>query len=284
MPLVPGNINVASILAVRNGLLTQVQAGYHLAHTPIVNPGSKRFTLVCGAEASDIATPFLTFNPTKAAFVDRQEINYRALKYELAGWRMYPFDNMDDYRKVIADRRSRGFIQEDSFNKHAERMIVMELQAIGVDKDSVRLKRDVWGNNIVLRFPWAYPGQRKVNRTITFISSDITNPPVWNPTLRALLFSGRVDAYYQKSAVDCMNSMDRYLLAIAGSVRNFMLVSAHTDNFPDPRIGRRLREILEPDFERDPRINMAYVPLFSPDDSTVWLNEYAWHVELFKRK
>lgn len=114
---------------------------------------------------------------------------------------------------IPAARRVLGFYPPTSDIEHR---ILLELKYMGVRKEDIRIfgsgRR---GEPVTINFQWAYPEQELKGYSITYIQADIRRS---EECLRKILDRG-VDIYYQRASGDTPLHYDKYIPAIAGSIR-----------------------------------------------------------------
>ena len=227
-------------VVVNNGLLSENYVGYAMAEKEFVNPDDRPLVGIYGGSGADISTFLPSTNAIRGYLVDQTVVNRERLKNCL----------QDNVTALSSEYKNKKFKTGYGWSRPSgladiETYIVMELDAMGVRREDVHILPNefsqIQGNEfwkkrsprgyyepVTIKFPWAYPGQEKKERTITFINADITNPVKYPKSLRDALQEG-IDFYYQRASYFIPSDYKRFIpvLLEGMSANGFLLTDEY---------------------------------------------------------
>jgi hypothetical protein len=246
-PLINKWLKVSKIPAVANGLMSERQAAYCIAHKGLINPNSKPITGLYFAAGPDIATPLLTFDPSEIVAVDDRKLELHGQEESFRSWQN-DFDGTIaalKFNKCIEFRRNYNYWMNPFCEQFGMNIIAYELHQLGVDLAQVRFRMNADGN-IEMDFPWAYPNRKPVMRRFTYIHADITRPKTYPESLKRLLVRGELNFFYQKCAMSCIESAEYYIPSIIGSITDSIVISPAIPATYDPKCDAMVLQLLSP--------------------------------------
>ena len=188
----------------------------------IVNPETEEKHVVYGCSGPDCSVMLAT-DAKEFTFVDCTLISYDEFAATLAQMR----DRWSEKALYESLKQSLYFWYQlklgaavSVYSKGKQKMekiagkFFFNLKSIGVDLDKVVLSSQN-GNQVRIDFPWQYHGADSPrNRTVTFVSADITKPQFYPPLLKEKLESG-FDIFYMKAAFFAPRHYPQFLPHIA---------------------------------------------------------------------
>ncbi|TAM38094.1 class I SAM-dependent methyltransferase [bacterium] len=236
-PLIPEAIDVDNIPAVKNGLLSPEQAAYFIAYKQRINPTSQNMKGINGAAGPSLVDTLLTFDATEVINVNIHDVVKSKLDDALKEWGEIDRDEIMQYwagndkevfwimHLALEWRRKAHYWNIEHISAFFERLIILELKLLGVPKEEIKIEGS--DNNIVIRFPWAFPGQAPKDRMFKFIWADLGEPLQYPSELQNILLSEKetIDFYYQKSAMELLDAADQYLPLMSKAVKKAILIS-----------------------------------------------------------
>jgi hypothetical protein len=197
-------------------ILSTDHANYCLAVKKQINPKSEDFKLVYGASGPDLSVPLLSSNATEILCLEKNKLDLNKLNEAfskgskaLYSTRYFPLDlhcglgYSPDRPQVFLEsaleaRAKNGYWLASNINNLGfERCLLIELDKLGIDFQEIKISSDNDGL-ISIGFPWAFPGEVKKMRKISFKTAQL--PEV----LDSIDFS-KVNAYLQKSGMTAQN-------------------------------------------------------------------------------
>lgn len=171
-----------------------------------VNPRLDTYVVAVGGTGPNISAPLLDTFFTKAYFIDTIEFSVDKLKkwHEPNNWHLYNATSKNAY---FGYKRSTGLIGTVTFEENPEERFILELKALGVNREDVKIDTDDKDRPVV---EFKLPGDNKI-RKIVFIHQDLLN---LDKKLHSEL-KGRIDAYHQKGVLMVTNSYGKYLSSIS---------------------------------------------------------------------
>jgi hypothetical protein len=164
-------------------------------------------------------------------FVDLTTISYHEFDQALGALRSRdPFVGEDvecrlqeSQAFVFMELKNGGSVSTYSDGKHKMNELALKflfaLRGIGVDLDKVVLTPYQKGTEVRVDFPWQYHGASSSrNRSVTFVTADITNPDAYSASLKAKLEKG-FDIFYMKASFFVPQYYPQFLPRIAKSLK-----------------------------------------------------------------
>ncbi|MFH1846136.1 MAG: helix-turn-helix domain-containing protein [Candidatus Omnitrophota bacterium] len=235
---------------VKAGLLHELYVEHDMAVKEIVNPDNKPLTVVYGGAGADISNFLLSTNAIKAFFVDKVEIDIeriQKLKYE--SWdkleqliEQVKTEEGESYR-AYKERFGYGITwgETEEEKKDLELLILFELKAIGVNKNSIRIRNNKGFPEI--KFKWTYLNGVQKQYSITFINTAIDEPEKYPKLLQDVL-KKKIDIYYQRAGNYIASNYEKFLPLIASKLKagGFLI----TDDFlPIGTSGSFLKKLVQ---------------------------------------
>ncbi len=207
-------IDPRDFVVVRNRLLSENCAGYAIEMKKIVNPNDQPIVGIYGGSGADVSSFFLSTNATQGFFVDTTAVHRESLE-----------DESLKNSVLEVEYKTRKFESGYALSYASTGMtsiefkVITELKAIGVTRnDIIILPKEFWERRfpdehnkpVTIKFAWAYPGQEKKERTITFIDADITAPLQFPGILKEVLQEG-IDFYYQRAGYWIASRYEKFI-------------------------------------------------------------------------
>lgn len=276
-------VNVGRLSLVKKGFVDESTAAIFMAHRVKINPEGKPLKGLYGAPAADFKGVLLATDADEVYMADQRLISAEKLRQVWEGSVKLDKLKANVFKKALEARRKAGWWHVNDFETLAEELIVFELKSLGVASDKVKIGVNSAGD-VIIRFPWAYPGARPRHRVFTYIGADIMKRPDERSLLHKLLQPGGVDFYFQKAAVDLMGKMEGYIPMIAEAAGKFLLISPTEPFLCNLGMGSRLAAILQPKFTLDQEVNGEYAKYFeNPEKWEEKKHPYDWYLEYWKR-
>lgn len=277
-------IQIEKISAVKNGLLSAVQAAYCVAYRSMINPHGKPYTVVYGASGPDIATPLLSCDPKMIVCVDVLRLHEGSLERAFSEWG----NNSDpseayEIKEAVKHKHDKYFWFGESVDIYLEHLLILELKKLGVSKSSIKIVRAEEGYTDI-HFKWAYPGEKTKERTVRYHHADLTCPSSYPPSLQALIKKG-FEVYYQKSSMNCIAEHGQYLSNMISGATKCLLISPTPSPKPGSEIDENVWQFLGQKNSRLNNVNEKYEPLFKAisESNVKDGNKYCWYMELWTR-
>jgi len=228
-----------------------------------VNPDLDAYVIAVGGTGPNISAPLLDTFFTKAYFIDVIEFSVDKLKkwHEPINWELY---NVTSKNAYFTYKRYVGWIDTNTFEKNPEERFIMELKAMGVNREDVKIDVDDKGRPVV---EFKLPGDNKT-RKIVFIHQDLFN---LDEELHSEL-KGKLDAYHQKGVLSVTNSYGKYLSSISEWIKpeGFLILNNYDkdEQFEDPEL----------------YINNQFVHyLHKMESSLLSTLNYGWKMSLYRK-
>jgi len=194
-----------------------------------VNLNLDTYVIAVGGTGPNISAPLLDTFFTKAYFIDVIEFSVDKLKkwHEPNNWQLCNASPRDAY---FTYKRFTGWIDTNTFEKNPEERLILELKALGVNREDVKIDTDDKDRPVV---EFKLPGDNKT-RKIVFIHQDLLN---LDKGLHSEL-KGKIDAYHQKGTLKLTNSYSKYVSSISEWIKpgGFLILNNYDtgDQFKDP--------------------------------------------------
>ncbi len=288
-PLVPEDIDIDRIPAVKSGLMSEAQAAYYVALKQKVNPESSSLKAVHGASGPNIIDVLLASDATDIVNVDGAYLSIWQLREALRTSKTGSFVSEGVKKAVLEakqEKRSQYFYRWENVQRALPELIVQELQLMGASHINI----EGVDNNVVITFKWAYPGQELKDRTVRFVgATDLTNVPTYPEALKKII-SGKepIDLYFQKSAMNVLKKDSQYLPLFSKAARKAVLIGPFSIVAPQRwrhiDVSSALNSNEQEPFMRQRDVNDAYRPIFLAQDAGLFDDLlYGWHLELWQK-
>ena len=227
-----------------------------------VNPDLDTYVIAVGGTGPNISAPLLDTFFTKAYFIDVIEFSVDKLKkwHEPFNWQLYEATSKNAY---FTYKRLVGWIDTNTFEKNPEERLIMELKAMGVNREDVKIDVDDKGRPVV---EFKLPGDN-TTRKIVFIHQDLLN---LDEELHSEL-KGELEAYHQKGVLSVTNSYGKYLSSISEWIKpeGFLILNNYDkdEQFEDP----------------EPYINNKFVHYSRKLESLSLGLKYGWKMSLYRK-
>lgn len=184
----------------------------------VVNPDSKDLSVIYGCCGSDCTTVFLSTDAREVTFVDLTEATFLEFKEALNKIKTNKesqIQNLKYYLQLkqnIASGLSNVSIDGKQSMPDLPLKLFYDLKSMGVNLDLIKLTSLKEG--IQIEFPWKYEGAETIRqRTVTYITVDLTNPKAYPTFLKEKLKAG-FDIFYMKAATLAPHSYPEFISEI----------------------------------------------------------------------
>ena len=194
----------------------------------VVNPEGKDKRVIYGCSGADGMSVLLTTDANDLTFVDlttiRSDDFATALKQFTSNDPFIRLRILDQIREYFHRRiQQGGGVSKYENGIHSTEDLALklffDLQNIGVDLSQVTLTPNRKKTSVRIDFPWQYHGEPRLrNRSLTFVTADITNPETYPALLKTKLKEG-IDIFYMKAAFFVPRYYPKFLPDIAKNIR-----------------------------------------------------------------
>lgn len=195
----------------KGGIGVTVNA-YFRSLKKVVNPDGKDLKVIYGCAGADCASVMLATDAKEFTFMDLTNFTFhdfeKALEYlkSLNGMsESVLLQQLEKSYQFVSVRRrwggaSSSYLEGKHEMEHLALKLLFDLRSIGVDLNKVILTSIQKGKGVCLEFPWQYHGSSSSrNRTLTYLTGDITKPETYPTHLKTKLAEG-FDIFYMKAA------------------------------------------------------------------------------------
>ena len=184
-PFIETDISVNEIPVVKNGLISERQAAYWLAHNALINPNGEDYRVVAGASGPMFADTLLIFDATEVMNIDIRPANTLHFIRAFNEWGRYDdviimIKNHGNFRldkaieSAVSLRKRKLFYRWEYSWALFERLLVVEFMKLGVPQNMIQY--GLTNGRFMVQFPWAFPGRLPKKRIITFFDVNIKDP------------------------------------------------------------------------------------------------------------
>ncbi len=192
-----------------------------------VNPEGKDKSVIYGCSGADCISVLLATDAGDFTFVDITHVPYEEFKDALSRLKVGDYSSIKDQLEQSDSFISmRSFWAGSSSTTSSEGIhqmndlglkLLFDLREAGVDLDKVVLT--LLQDGVRIDFPWQYHGTASMrNRSLTFVTADITKPDSYPALLKTKLQEG-FDIFYMKAAYFVPQYYPHFLPQIAKSVK-----------------------------------------------------------------
>lgn len=160
----------------------------------IVNPEGRDFSVVYGCSGADATSVLESTDASELFFVDSTKATFETFERVLLGLQDTSDSDIEGVKNTLQEeslfleyrRRYSGGVStfkqnEGHFMTNLPLKLFLDLRAIGVDLQKARVT-ELENGVVQVDFPWEYFGSSRVkNRSLTFITADITDPATYPP-------------------------------------------------------------------------------------------------------